>query len=255
MLDITKKSLKKAIKKNELIPYIQPIVDATTYKIIGGEVLLRWEHPLVGTIYPDKFITLAERSGLIVKITRHLLSKVGEHIRENLKSHQEPFHLSINIDYSHLKDSDFISDCLSFLDRSKNSNIKLILELTEHEKPISMECIDININSLKKAGVCFALDDFGSGYSNFLSLYRYPIDYIKIDKQLSQTVATDIKSQQIVENIITISKNLNINTIVEGVEKKCQARYMRSLGAKYLQGYLYGRPLPLSVFFCSFIKN
>lgn len=245
---ISVSSLRKAIKKNELTPYIQPIIDANTKKIIGGEVLLRWMHPVIGIISPSKFIHIAEKSGLLVLITRQLLLKILCIVKKNGAIQSSPFYLSVNINYTHLTDKSFIQDCLSFVEKCRPYNIRLVLELTENESP-SLEGEYDGVEVLKNAGVRFALDDFGTGYSTLSALRRFPIDYIKIDKQFSQSVAIDEKSQIIVENTLMLAESLNIPIIVEGVEKKCQARYMESLGAKYLQGYLYSRPVPMSDYF------
>ncbi|HGG5186101.1 TPA: EAL domain-containing protein [Salmonella enterica] len=248
--------LENALARSEFVPYIQPIVSADTRKVTGGEILLRWDHPVEGIILPDRFISLAESTGLIVDITCHLLRLIKEELAPAVQSGYLPkgFHLGVNISPQHLNDKMLPQQCASFLANFPEDSLILVLEITERENSTHDNKLSV-FDELKKTGVKFALDDFGTGYSTYTWLQQFPVDYLKIDKSFVQKVGTDKISGEIVEHVVTLSQQLNIKTVAEGVENESQSRYLIDLGVEFLQGYAFGRPVPLEDFIKAIIND
>ncbi|ELH8384744.1 EAL domain-containing protein [Salmonella enterica subsp. enterica] len=251
-------ALENALNKKEFVPYIQPVVCADTGEVVGGEILLRWQHPGEGIIPPDQFIPLAESSGLIIDITCEMLRAVRECLVPAVATGRLPrgFHLGVNISPQHLARKDLILHCTSFLRAFPENSLTLVLEITEREQYYNnRERTLENFNDLKAFGIKFALDDFGTGYSTYTWLQQFSVDFLKIDKSFVQMIGSDNISGDIVENVIMLSHKLNIKTIAEGVENDSQSRYLTDHGVQYLQGYLYGRPIPLADFINDFTKE
>ncbi|ECW0910509.1 TPA: EAL domain-containing protein [Salmonella enterica subsp. enterica serovar 13,23:b:-] len=243
-------ALEIALSKKEFVPYFQPVVDAESKVLSGGEILLRWEHPRQGVIPPDQFIPMAESSDLIIEITIDTFNCVKRYLAPAAHAGNLPagFHIGINISPRHLGQKQLLNHCALFLDAFPKDSIILVLEITERE-PLGNEKEDRQVfNALKALGIKFALDDFGTGYSTYAYLQHFPVDYLKIDKSFVQMIGVDSMSGDIVQNVIMLSQRLNIKTIAEGVENDIQSRYLIDHGVQYLQGYLYGRPIALADF-------
>lgn len=243
-------ALERALARHEFVPYIQPVVAADSRDVTGGEILLRWQHPEDGIIPPDQFIPLAESSGLIIDITGELFRTVREHLTPVVQAGYLPrgFHLGVNISPQHLSHQTLLQHCTSFLAAFPEDGLTLVLEITERERPDAHEKTLSMFKELKASGVKFALDDFGTGHSTYTWLQQFPVDYLKIDKRFVQMIGTDNISGDIVEHVIMLSRRLKIKTIAEGVENDGQSRYLTEHGVHYLQGYAFGRPVPLTDF-------
>lgn len=240
--------LKKALAHHQFVPYIQPIIDITTHRIKGGEVLMRWIHPEAGLIPPNQFIPLAEVSGLIIPMTRQLFADTCQFFRAHSDLLPTNFHLGFNINQAHLLDSNIVADCKNIIDTLLPCHTEVILELLERDTAECNDEMKTTLNKLKQLGVKFALDDFGTGYSTHAYLQNFSVDYIKIDKSFIQKIGIDDISQHIVDNVIALAESLEINIIAEGVETASQERYLQARSVKYLQGYRYGHPIPLDEF-------
>lgn len=237
--------LANAIKEEEFEPWLQHIVDSQTGNIVGCEALVRWHHPTMGIIPPNQFIPLAETSGLITCITEQMSKKVSDFIRLNKEIFPEPFYCHINVSASDFKNYDIYAMCAKFLENINNSNIVLVLEITEREH-IEDETITIEIcRKLQQSGVIIAIDDFGTGNSNLVYLKNFSAEIVKIDKVFIAGIESDDFSRHIVSNLIQLSRQLGFMTIAEGVETKKQAEQLSSMGVTYMQGYLFGRPMPM----------
>lgn len=243
--------LQNALARHEFVPYIQPIVDITTHRIKGGEILIRWKHPEAGLIPPDQFIPLAETSGLIVPMTRQLFADTGRFFQAHTARLPAGFHLGFNISKSHLADRHLMEDCQNILAELLPCRAELVLELLERDTAECTAEMKTAFSKLKQEGIKFALDDFGTGYSTHACLQNFSTDYIKIDKSFIQMAGVDDISRHIVDNVIALAESLNINIIAEGVETASQEAYLQGRNVKYLQGYRYGRPVSLD----QFIKN
>ncbi|EGT5658720.1 cyclic diguanylate phosphodiesterase [Citrobacter braakii] len=240
--------LKNALAHHEFVPYIQPIIDITTHRIKGGEILMRWIHPDAGLIPPDQFIPLAETSGLIVPMTRQLFADTSQFFRAHTTRLPADFHLGFNISQAHLLDSNIVADCHNMMDALLPCRAEVVLELLERDTAECTGEMKTTFEKLKKMGIKFALDDFGTGYSTHAYLQNFSVDYIKIDKSFIQMIGIDDISRHIVDNVIALAENLNISIIAEGVETASQEKYLQARSVKYLQGYRYGRPVPLDEF-------
>ncbi|PHM75071.1 EAL domain-containing protein [Xenorhabdus kozodoii] len=240
--------LKKAIKNKQFIPYIQPIICSQNNQIMGCEILVRWQHPTLGLLAPNKFIAQIEKSDLIIPLTHNLISQVRDYfapIAHQLPAH---FHFNFNISARHYKDIQLVNDCQNFLNSFPDNAVKLILEITEREL---LELDDQTVGLFKKLnelGVLIALDDFGTGYSNYNYLRKFNINLIKIGHNFVSKMDTDTVSKHIVENIIDLALRLHLEIVAEGVEDQKQVDQLRNYSVNYLQGYYFDRPMPLNAF-------
>ncbi|WP_068978093.1 EAL domain-containing protein [Aeromonas sp. EERV15] len=240
--------LKRALVQQEFIPYLQLVVGGDNEQLRGCEVLMRWQHPKQGMISPDRFIPLAEDSGLIVPMTSQLMAQVRDYFSPHASKLPTKFHFCFNICASHCKDLSLVADCRAFLDAFKDNPVDLGLELTERELIVADEVTDQLFAELHQLGVLIAIDDFGTGHSSLTYLQKFQVDALKIDQSFVGMIGTDALSSHIVENVIDLASRLELILIAEGVENKTQADYLRSRNVDYLQGYFYGRPVPMKEF-------
>ncbi|WP_244186057.1 EAL domain-containing protein [Xenorhabdus ishibashii] len=240
--------LKKAIKNKQFIPYIQPIICNRNNKIIGCEILVRWQHPIHGLLTPNKFIAQIEKSDLIIPLTHNLITQVRDYFSPI--AHQLPanFHFNLNISARHYKDIRLIDDCHHFLKSFPADSIKLILEITEREL-LELDDHTISLfNKLDELGVLIALDDFGTGFSNYNYLQKIKVKLIKIGHNFVSKMNNDIISKNIVENIIDLALRLQLEIVAEGIENQKLANQLKNYPVDYLQGYYFDRPMPLEEF-------
>jgi EAL domain-containing protein (putative c-di-GMP-specific phosphodiesterase class I) len=212
--------------------------------LVGFEALLRWNHHDVGNIPPNKFINIAEESGLIQPITVWIL---GETCRQLAKWRQisratRDLLVSVNISGKHLSADDLIDDVELALEDSKLPAAALKLEITESTAMENAEhTIDV-LNQLKRIGVQLSIDDFGTGYSSLSHLHRLPFDTLKIDRTFVSGVGDNGENSEVLQTIISLAKNLKMRVIAEGIETESQLAVLRNLGCDYGQGYLLARP-------------
>ncbi|MEA1920704.1 MAG: EAL domain-containing protein, partial [Campylobacterota bacterium] len=210
--------LRKAFKQDELIAYYQPQVNTKTDKIIGMEVLTRWQHPTMGFIYPDRFIPLAEETGMIIELDRIIMQKAVLQFSKWRKKHLEPLKLSINLSIKQIETEDFIDFIKEVLDKNEISYEDIELEVTETQ---IMNHPQRSIKALEKIhalGISIAVDDFGTGYSSLAYLKRLPINKLKIDKSFIDNLPGDQEDIAISKAVISLCQSLNLNVIAEGVE-------------------------------------
>ena len=240
--------LRRALDQREFVPYLQPVVSGEDTHWTGCEVLMRWQHPLEGVIPPDRFIPLAEDSGLIIPMTQDLMKQVAEQFAP--QAHQLPreFHFAFNISAHHCKDFSLLEDCQTFIHAFRHNPVKLVLELTERELLVANEVTDKLFAELHKLGVLIALDDFGTGNSSLKYLQDFSIDALKIDRSFVSMIGTGAFSAHIVDNIIDLANRFGLKVVAEGVENEVQSAYLRARNVTFLQGYLYGRPMPMAEF-------
>ncbi|MVV48572.1 cyclic diguanylate phosphodiesterase [Pseudomonas sp. PB120] len=236
--------LHRALEAAEFIPYFQPLVYGDNKKWSGAEVLMRWNHPKEGLVRPDLFIPFAEHSGLIVPMTRSLMRQTAQLLAPTVASLQEPFHIGINITASHCKDLELVEDCREFLEAFAPGSIILVLELTERELIAPTAITHQLFEQLHALGVKIAIDDFGTGHSSLGYLRQFNVDYLKIDQSFVAMIGADALSGHILDSIIELSAKLDLGIVAEGVETLEQSDYLTAHGVNFLQGYLYGRPMP-----------
>ncbi|KML24097.1 hypothetical protein VL10_09210 [Leclercia adecarboxylata] len=245
--------LSKAISRGDIIPWYQPVVSAEG-DIYGVEVLARWKPANGILIPPDVFIPLAEKSGLIIPLTRLLMEKVVKDLSPVIGRLHQPFHIGFNISAAHLKVREVtVEDFKRFLSFFPDGTVQTIAEITEREPFEQSPALSEFLCDLQNQGIQIALDDFGTGYSNLGYLNTLPIDYIKIDRSFVSRLTEEEGTDKLVECVIGMAQTLNMGIVAEGVETEYQADWLRKHNVTLLQGYYYSRPLPIHEFIRSIV--
>jgi EAL domain-containing protein (putative c-di-GMP-specific phosphodiesterase class I) len=244
---ITKENnLKLALENEEFEMYYQPIVDISTGNIAGCEALIRWNSSVYGFVPPDKFISLAEKTGLIIPLGNWITQQACKAACEFRK--QKDMYMSINLSTRQFESSSFLFDIEEAVKAAGIPNECIKFEITESILMSNPELAELSLNKLKDAGFSIAIDDFGTGYSSFSYLHRFPIDTLKIDRSFVIEMFNNKRSMEIVRTLTLLSKNLNMKTIAEGIENSAEGEQLDSFGCNYGQGYLYSKPVPYSEF-------
>ena len=238
--------LRFALERRELSMHYQPLISLKDGELIGFEALLRWHNQKRGFVPPDKFIYIAEDSGLIVPITRWILNETCQQIAkwQNLSPSFQNLIVSVNISGKHLEDEGLIKDVKKALRASNLDPSSLKLEITESTAMENAEHTIKILHKLKKIGVQLSMDDFGTGYSSLSYLHRLPFDTLKIDRSFVYSVGDKGENSEILQTIILLAKNLKMRVIAEGIETVSQYSLLQNLGCDYGQGYLMSKPLP-----------
>lgn len=227
----------------ELSLLYQPVLDITTGDIIGAEALLRWNHPTKGPITPDDFISIVEHNEIALHADLWVIEKVVSLLKKlDLKENPE-FRLAANISASNLIRKQFTSAVAKKLESVSDITNHIQLELTERYLHRDEKEANISLNSLKEMGVAIWLDDFCTGYSSLNHLNVFPVDGIKIDKQLVTNIQENTGARLLVSAMIKMSQSFNIELIAEGVETQEDFVKLRELGCRYAQGYLFSKPV------------
>ncbi len=240
--------LKKAVKNKQFIPYIQPIICSKNNKIIGCEILVRWQHPVHGLLTPNKFIAQIEKLDLIIPLTQDLIRQVQEYFAPITHQLPQNFHFNFNISARHYKVDHLVDDCQNFIKAFPKDSIRLILEITERELLEPDEHTISLFNKLDELGVLIALDDFGTGYSNHNYLQKFNVNLVKIGHNFVSKMNTDRISKHIVENIIDLALRLHLEIVAEGIENQKQLNQLKNYSVNYLQGYYFNHPISLDEF-------
>lgn len=237
--------LRNALSNNELELFYQPIVDISTESIQGFEALVRWHHPKFGMIFPDRFIPIAEESGLIVPLGRWILREACLQLKSWLDRFDagRSVTMNINISVKQFLQLNFVPDLKSLITEVALPPNVLKLELTESLFMEHSKSALEKIREIKDLGVKFVIDDFGTGYSSLSYIHKFPVDVLKIDRAFVQDIETGPESLEIVKTIINLSRNLNMTVVAEGIETKGQLEVLNGLSCQKAQGYLFSRPL------------
>lgn len=239
--------LRLALDKNQLEVFYQPLVKASTGKVTGVEALLRWHHPTLGSVPPDRFIPLAEDTGLIGPIGQWVLETACQQV--NLWRQQGiKLYLSVNISGRQRDlglDATLLQQILNHAHFPAN---ELVLEITEGMLLDNSDATIAWLQSFSDMGVHLAIDDFGTGYSALSYLKRFPIDMLKIDREFISEMTVNSDDSLLVEAIISMARSLKLRLIAEGVETDEQRELLLQLGCEYLQGYFFCKPLPAKAF-------
>lgn len=236
-------NLRRAIENGQIIPFYQPIVNGRTGKIHGVEVLARWKHDRVGYISPSTFIPLAEKTGLIIPLTKRLMDQVIPQMNKIASKLPKGFHIGINFSASQLSNPTFMADCLQYQDRFQHDHLKLVLELTEREPLHIDDHLIANVNNLQRHGFFIALDDFGTGYSGISYLHDLNIDFIKIDQSFVSRVDSHEDSTMLLDCVLDMVNKLSLQIVAEGVETAEQLQYLNRKNISLMQGYYFYKPL------------
>jgi len=237
--------LRRALEKDELCVYYQPIVSLTSGELHGFEALVRWRHPERGIVSPSDFIPLAEETGLILPIGLRVLRDACLQLRKWQQSSlsNRDLIMSVNLSGKQLEQPDLIQRIEEMLDESQIHPWHLKLEITETVVMENPELAAVTLAKLRSLGVRLSIDDFGTGYSSLSYLNRFPVDTLKIDRSFVTTMNAADENLQIVKTIVTLAGNLGMQVVAEGVETEEQLQQLRSLKCQYGQGYLFSTPL------------
>ncbi len=237
--------LRIAIKNSELLLHYQPQFSLDDDSITGVEVLVRWEHPERGMTPPDKFIPIAEDTGLIIPLGEWVLQKAVEDITHMREAGISLKRVAVNLSARQLYHHE-TQDTLRKLFATGNLGDELLeVEITESGIMQNPELAAENLIAMKSMGVGVAIDDFGTGYSSLAYLKRFPIDVLKIDRAFVRDITLNSDDASIVKAILALAKALNLHVIAEGIETREQYDYLKELGCDEGQGYMYARPMPL----------
>lgn len=237
-------ALQNALENKEMYMVYQPQIDAQSGEVIGVEALIRWVHPTLGMVSPEKFIPVAESSGLIDTIGDYVVDTVLREFKE-IRSRSRSLRVSINVSIRQLLRSDFRSYLKSKSTEYDVSPSNLVIEITESLFIEDLDQIDVLLSRIKDDGYTISLDDFGTGYSSLSVLRKLPIDEVKIDKSFVHDILTDSQDIALIKSIIGIGQSLNIPTLAEGVEELEQVVLLELYGCELFQGYFFAKPMDL----------
>jgi EAL domain-containing protein (putative c-di-GMP-specific phosphodiesterase class I) len=237
--------LRQAIEQEQLLLYYQPKADIASKVVSQVEALIRWQHPQQGLIPPDRFIPLAEQTGLIRSISRWTLN---EGIRQCHMWRQSgvELHVAVNLSMRDLQDAQIPRTIAGLLESWAVPPTSLEVEITETAIAADMESTLKTLSELRAMGVSVAIDDFGTGYSSLALLRRLPLNTLKVDKSFVQGLTTDENDAAIVRATIELGHNLGLKIVAEGVEDQATWDALAALGCDIVQGYLLSRPIPPS---------
>jgi diguanylate cyclase (GGDEF)-like protein/PAS domain S-box-containing protein len=236
-------SLRQALDKKELFLMYQPQMNIATGKIIGLEALLRWQQPKLGLVPPDKFIRIAENSGLIVPIGEWVLKTACSQARKWQDEGLPALSVAVNVSAIQFRQEDFCELIKRVLHETGLAPQYLELELTESLLLSNADVTLSVIQDLKAMGLTLAIDDFGTGYSSFSYLRQFWVSKLKIDRSFIRDVAVNPDDAAITTAIISMAKSLNIKVIAEGVEDEAQMSFLRAHQCDEIQGYYFSKPL------------
>jgi diguanylate cyclase (GGDEF)-like protein/PAS domain S-box-containing protein len=237
--------LRRAIERGEFSLNYQPIVSLAANRIVGFEALIRWNRPQIGVIFPAEFIATAEETGMIIPIGQWVLREACERARSWNAAHPNspPVTMSVNISFKQFAQPDLVIQIRRALQESGLDPALLKLEITESLAMSDAERSETILWLLKGLGIGLSIDDFGTGYSSLSYLRRFPVNTLKIDRSFIAGIGNDTESAEIVRTIVTLSHNLGLDVVAEGVETAEHAAMLKEFGCDFAQGYFYYRPL------------
>jgi EAL domain-containing protein (putative c-di-GMP-specific phosphodiesterase class I) len=233
-----------AHERNELEIYYQPQVDSHSEKITGFEALLRWNHPGLGLLEPGKFIPIAEKTGLIVKIGEWVLRTACRQNKLWQTNGLIRVPIAVNLSVKQIMSADFFELVMRILNDTGLEPSWLELEITESAIMKNNKSITDTIEKLKNAGIKIAIDDFGTEYSSLSYLKHFPIDRVKIAREFIKEIGSDKKDEYIIQTIVDLLHKLDYHVVAEGVESLDQIDFLQRINCHQVQGYYYSKPVP-----------
>ncbi|HEX3100753.1 MAG TPA: GGDEF domain-containing phosphodiesterase, partial [Pyrinomonadaceae bacterium] len=248
--------LRRAVEREEIQVYYQPIYSLKTGEIECFESLARWDHPALGKIAPTKFIPLAEEIGLIDRLCSQVLRRACREIGslKDRATDQNNFSVSVNLSCRQFGQSSLVSNIENILSDTGFAPNKLKLEITEsvffehQDRAVGM------LNQLRDNGIEINIDDFGTGYSNLGYLKKLPVSALKIDRSFVSMIDSKGNNDEIVRAIITLSRNLGLSVIAEGIETETQLEILKKMDCEGGQGFLFAKPMAFDDL-CEFLAN
>jgi diguanylate cyclase (GGDEF)-like protein len=237
------RELRGAVLTGEIDVHLQPILAADGEHLLGMEALARWNHSYRGAIMPGEFIRLAEETGLIHQLGAIVLQRACE-----VAARWPDLFITVNVSPVQMRRPDFPDVVRQVLEQTGLSADRLVLEVTESVMIDDPEKALVAIGSLRSLGVQIALDDFGTGFSSLSYLRKFPIDKLKVDRSFVMDLDKGVEAATILHCVINLGRALGLRVIAEGVETAEHARFLRAGGCHEMQGYLFGRPVPVAEF-------
>ncbi|NCB66000.1 MAG: EAL domain-containing protein, partial [Bacilli bacterium] len=223
--------------------YLQPIYDVHKEHVICAEALVRWEHPKRGIIAPIQFIPVFERYGFITTLDMYLLDAICAFLSRCLKEGESVVPISLNLSRIDLSNRNIVSLIKKTVEKYQIDHHLIHLEVTETAYIDNPDQMCHVVKELQELGFTILMDDFGTGYSSMNMLYSLPLDILKIDRSFIQALGEGTRSHHIIASLIELGKNLSFPVIAEGVETEEQLTFLKNLGCKLVQGYLYSKPI------------
>lgn len=247
-----KRSINEDFKGFELL--YQPLVDSITQQVIGFEALIRWHHPVIGSISPSIFIPLLEKDGQMIRLGKWIILTVFRQLREWQKT--KPFlQANINISVCQIESQSFADDLMTWINEYQINPATIVFELTETKEWQQLTAASKIIETLYKRGIKFALDDFGTGYSTFEIFRTIKSSEIKIDRMFVEEIVQSDMDQKIVMSLVQLCHSLGKLVCVEGIENQLTKDLICDLGVDLLQGYYFDPPLTSKCFTDKYIEN
>ncbi|MDB5244095.1 MAG: diguanylate phosphodiesterase [Spirosoma sp.] len=242
----TTAELRRAVAGGELELQYQPVIELASGRVTALEALLRWHHPVQGTIMPDSFIQIAEETGLILELGRWVLHEAIRQMSawHNAAPDLADFRLHVNLSAVELLRSDLLEDVRDTLTAHGVDPQRLVMEITETVLMSRGTAEEQVLGRLRDLGVGLQIDDFGTGYSSISYLRSLPADTVNVDHSLIRDICSDPQQQRFVAAILQLISSAGLQAIVEGIETGEQAAQLQAMGYLYGQGYYYGRPVP-----------
>lgn len=241
-------SMYQGLENNEFEIYLQPKYDLRTEEVAGAEALIRWHHPTLGFLTPNRFIPIFEHNGFLLKLDCYVYEKVCSLLQSWIESGATPIPISVNMSRLHVRQRNFVED----LERMVNSHgvpAELIeIELTENAFfEDTQQIIDV-MEQLKSKGFKLSMDDFGSGYSSLNLLNMLPVDTVKLDRMMFTETTKAERSKKVAANAIHIVRDLEMTAVAEGIETQEQVDFLKHIDCDMVQGYFYAKPMPVYKF-------
>lgn len=249
--------IRYGLKNKEFKMHLQFIVDNKTKRIVSSEALSRWETLEGEVIMPGKYIGVMEKSGLITKFDYYMFESVCDKLSKWAKTDFKEITISCNFTRITISEKDFVAKIKDIAERYEFDRSKLIMEITEDSIEKNLDVARDNIIKAKELGFCIALDDIGSGYTSLISLGEYPIDIVKIDREVL-LLSEKESGKKLFLGIISLIHNLNLKVVCEGVETEEQNTLVSRSDCDYIQGWYYSKALPeasAEIFYKEYMKK
>jgi len=245
---VMKSSLRRALERDEFLLYYQPQIDMKSGKVVGAESLIRWMHPDLGLVAPNKFIPILEETGLISEVGEWILRTACQQNKQWQEKGLPAIQIAVNLSPRQFRQKNLLSSIEQTLSETKLSAKWLELEVTESSIMDNPEEVAVTLKSLHELGIKLAIDDFGTGYSSLSYLKMFPIDVLKIDRSFIRDITFDKDDETIVKTIISMGHNLGLKIIAEGVELQEQLDIIKQYQCEWYQGFYFSKPVPADEF-------
>ncbi len=246
--------LTKAIHDDGFEMYYQPIYEVDKKRFTSAEALVRMKNTEIGFVGPDEFIPLAEKNGMILELGEFVFKTVCRFIKDNQIWKYGIEHIHINLSVVQCMQENLAENFINIMKELELPSERIKLEVTETAAVVSSACLSMNMNTLVDQGIKFALDDYGTGFSNAVSLIEYPYNTIKIDKSVIWAAMDNENAKKVLRHSISMLKSLEMNIVAEGVETLEQANELAEMGCDFFQGFYYSKPIPRDAFI-EFVKK